>query len=252
MEAVKTKVLPQFVAELDKPEHLNTQELGYSILAFNAFAQTAKPVSVTSKNVTMDSKNSTHFYGKNLADNPVFKNTGEGTVYANLGYSGAPMSAPEPMANGFELDKSIFTMKGKLVDGQNMKQGERAIIRVSFNSTSRASRMAVIADLLPAGLEIETLLGKADGAAKRDHDEDGLYPFLGELSDFTLMEARDDRMVASRETYRMDSYSAAYIVRAVTPGQFTFPGAVVEDMYRPDDRALTKTTRLTVTADNAL
>ncbi len=252
METIKTKALPMFAQQLDKPERLNTQELGYSILAFNAFAQTAKPVSVTSKNVSMDSKNSTHFYGKDLADNPVFKNTGEGTVYASLGYSGAPMRAPEPMANGFELDKSIFTMKGKRIDAQTLKQGERVIIRISFNSTSRASRMAVIADLLPAGLEIETLLGKYDGEARRSHEEDGLYPFLGKLSDFTLMEARDDRFVASRETYRTDEYSAAYIARAVTPGQFTFPGAVVEDMYRAEDRALTKTTRLTVSADNAL
>jgi len=52
-----------------------------------------------------------------------------------------------------------------------------------------------------------------------------------------MQEARDDRFIASdrRSYYRREDrrFSAAYIVRAVTEGNYAFPGAVIEDMYRP-------------------
>jgi uncharacterized protein YfaS (alpha-2-macroglobulin family) len=38
----------------------------------------------------------------------------------------------------------------------------------------------------------------------------------------------------------------AYIVRAVSPGQFHHPAATVEDMYRPEFRAWTDSGRVEV------
>lgn len=250
--SIQNAALPLFAKNLDKAGNLNTQELGYTILAFKALAETAKPVSIAAENVEMTSPDAVHFYGKDLAGKPSFTNKGKSTVYASIIYSGAPKTAPTAMANGIKADKIVFNISGEVIQAASLKQGERAIIRVGFNSTERNSRTVVIADLLPAGLEIETVLGENDGAASNRRDEDGLYPWLGKLSDFTLKEARDDRFIASRETYRTDHYTAAYIVRAVTPGRFVFPGAVVEDMYRPEDRAITPTQQLTISADNAL
>ena len=249
---IKETALPLFSKNLDEDKNLNTQELGYVILAFKAFAETAKPVNVAARNAELSSKQTAHFYDKDLADNPSFTNQGDGTVYASVTYSGAPKTAPTPMSNGFKLDKTVYNMTGDVIQASSLKQGERAIIRVTFSSTERNTRMAVIADLLPAGLEIETVLGPEDGQAQNSRDESGPYSWLGKLSEFTLKEARDDRFVASRDTYRTDIYRAAYIVRAVTPGRFVFPGAVVEDMYRPEDRAITQTKRLTITADASL
>ena len=42
------------------------------------------------------------------------------------------------------------------------------------------------------------------------------------------------RIGAAIDLRQRRSVRLAYIVRAVTPGQYTFPGAVMEDMYRPD------------------
>jgi uncharacterized protein YfaS (alpha-2-macroglobulin family) len=49
-------------------------------------------------------------------------------------------------------------------------------------------------------------------------------------------EFRDDRFTAAFERRKDDSpvYTVAYIVRAVSPGSYVLPQAVVEDMYRPD------------------
>jgi uncharacterized protein YfaS (alpha-2-macroglobulin family) len=43
-------------------------------------------------------------------------------------------------------------------------------------------------------------------------------------------------------------FTAAYIVRAVTPGKYVLPQAVVEDMYRPDRFGRTATGRIEVSA----
>ena len=80
----------------------------------------------------------------------------------------------------------------------------------------------------------------------------GAYAWLGRISEFQVVEARDDRFVASLETYRKDKFVAAYIVQAVTPGDFVMPGAVLEDMYRPQDVAITSATRLKIAVDPSL
>ena len=41
-------------------------------------------------------------------------------------------------------------------------------------------------------------------------------------------------------------FTLAYVVRAVTPGEFTYPALVVEDMYDPETTGRTAIGRLTV------
>ena len=57
----------------------------------------------------------------------------------------------------------------------------------------------------------------------------------------THVEARTDQYVAAFRYARAtrESFSTAYMVRAVSPGKFVLPGATVEDMYRPELRANT-------------
>ena len=71
-----------------------------------------------------------------------------------------------------------------------------------------------------------------------------------------VAEARDDQFVAAfklgkEDSHQINRYFArnpglsddalhlAYVVRVVTPGTFTLPEAVVEDMYRPSLMART-------------
>ena len=84
------------------------------------------------------------------------------------------------------------------------------------------------------------------------------YGFLGALTNPHVAEARDDQFVAAFRLgnevshqvnrYRYvprnaelsdDAFHLAYVVRVVTPGTFTLPEAVVEDMYRPSMMART-------------
>ena len=42
------------------------------------------------------------------------------------------------------------------------------------------------------------------------------------------------------------SYKAAYVMRAVTPGDFVRPGVVIEDMYRAEDYGLSESGRIKI------
>ncbi len=61
----------------------------------------------------------------------------------------------------------------------------------------------------------------------------GPFRFLGELTATQVQEARDDRYVAALTIEGRKGYAVAYVARAVSPGEFFFPGAEVRDMYRP-------------------
>ena len=79
------------------------------------------------------------------------------------------------------------------------------------------------------------MLGPADGEGREQWDGrriNGPFSWLGVISPTNVAESRDDRFVAALDL-RGQAFTVAYVVRAVTPGTFTNPGAVIEDMYRP-------------------
>ena len=97
----------------------------------------------------------------------------------------------------------------------------------------------VVDDPLPAGWEIETVLGEADA-------KDGPFKFLGTLTDSRVREARDDRFVGATEVAGGKEFAFAYIARAVTPGDYLLPGAEARDMYRPTVAARTAARRTAI------
>lgn len=233
--------------------YMNTQEKAYVILALKALTGSDNSPKVSAQNAKLtglEKRPATTLYGKDLAKKPIFKSEDDETLWATITVSGSPADAPLPMAEGFKLNKQLFTMSGERAVMSSVRQGDRFVVRAQFNSEINRSRTVVLADLLPAGFEIETILKPEDGARKDGLN--GVYAWAGDISKFQITEARDDRFIASLETYRKQSYTAAYIVRAVTPGDFVMPGAVLEDMYRPADRAITATSRITIQADPRL
>ena len=86
----------------------------------------------------------------------------------------------------------------------------------------------MIVDYLPACLEIEKSI-------LSNNHQLGSLKWLGkDLSTLTHFEARDDRFVAALNLSSKDKYTVAYLVRAVTPGTYTYPAPFIENMYRPN------------------
>ena len=166
--------------------------------------------------------------------------------YASLDVAGIPRSAPAPDNRQIGIERRYYTTDGKEWKGGTLKEGEALIVRVGITANV-AMPDALFTDLLPAGLEIENFnLGDAkqwaevvvDGIAISDR---------GSAADVKHEEFRDDRYVAALKLDRGDTAKVFYLVRAVTPGTYTVPPSLVEDMYRPDIRGVGKASPSTIT-----
>jgi uncharacterized protein YfaS (alpha-2-macroglobulin family) len=231
----RVRSLAQRVAQdLPEPDRLTTQEKAFLLLAANALSggQTGVSVSVSGEARAV----STGVYrldAAQLASAPVFTNRGAGQLWVTAVSRGAPASAPRPASEGLTASKQLWTTAGSPVDRTTFTQGERVIIAISVAASEMRRTPLIIADLLPAGFEIEAVLRPEDSG------KSGPYSFLGELAYADIAEARDDRFVAALDLYDQRRVTLAYMVRVVTPGQFTMPGVVAEHMYSPDTFART-------------
>ena len=96
----------------------------------------------------------------------------------------------------------------------------------------------IVDDPLPAGLEIDNPNLLRSG-------EIGALSWLN-TKPAENAEFRSDRFIAAVNHRKAEPFQLAYIVRAITPGQYHHPAALVEDMYRPEYRATTASGTLTV------
>ncbi len=220
--------------ERDAPEagQLTTQEQTQLLLAANALLERAGPVNVSLNGETMAERRIL-VNAQRLATGLVFRNAARGPVWRTVSLSGAPREAPPAMQAGYTISKNVFRMDGAPVDLNAIRQGDRVVVVISGQPEGARMHPTVLVDLLPAGLEIETVLNPSDGLWE-DYDgsrRGGPFAWAGQITYTQVSEARDDRYVASANLRGPFRY--AYIARAVTPGRFTLPAAQVEDMYRP-------------------
>jgi len=244
--------------DIKDANRLRTQELAHVVLALRAQSNVDSDIRFSADGVEFDEQKtdgvldyaSAHIYDHNLHSGVTLYNEGADRIVLKAMASGSPISAPPPVSEGLTLTKKIYDLKGGAVLPENIRRGERYVVKLEFASQQNRGRTIVLADLLPAGFEIEQILQPSDG--RQSNQLSGPFEWLGEINRFDLTEARDDRFIASGDTKGKSRYVAAYIVRAVSKGEFAFPGAVIEDMYRPGARAITAAQRLRVSDGGSL
>jgi len=160
--------------------------------------------------------------------------------------SGIPRTAPAPDNSQVGIERRYHTTDGKEWTGGTLKEGEALIVRVGITADVNMPD-ALFTDLLPAGLEIENFnLGDAKQWA--DVVVDGIeINDRSSAADVKHEEYRDDRYVAALKLSEGSTAKVFYLVRAVTPGTYTVPPPLVEDMYRPEIRGVGKSTPATIT-----
>jgi hypothetical protein len=218
----------------------STQEQMWMVMAAQALAEDRGNLSLVVNGEARNGSLYRTIATEDVADRPfVIGNRGQATARAVLTMSGVPVRADQEPAianRGFEIQRQIFTMKGQPVAATGpFRQTERYVVVLRVTERSPAYGRVLVVDPLPAGLEIENPR-LTEGAAL-----DGL-PWLREQKIINPdvqpdhVEARDDRFVAAftRSGREQPLFTAAYLVRAVAPGQYVHPAAIVEDMYRPD------------------
>lgn len=173
------------------------------------------------------------------------ENLGDEPLYQTITVFGLPLEAQPPAQEGFSLQRTVLRMDGSPMPTRRdrhgtigLAQGERVVVLLEGRIRQPGDRQILLVDLLPAGLEIEPL--RLEGIIRQEE-----LAWLGELSMAQAQASRDDRFAAALDGWS-ERFRLAYVARATTPGQFTWPSSRVEDMYDPASFARTAQGRLEV------
>ncbi len=164
----------------------------------------------------------------------------EGILYASAVASGYTVTPPPPESETVSIRRQLYSLKGEPLTTRTFHVGDLLVVHLEIRSEQFIPD-ALVADLLPAGFEIENQNLKH--AVRLDDfkigDED-LWR-LKERVDLLHEEFRDDRYAAAIRLSEHGATHLFYLVRAVTPGTFSVPPPLVESMYRPEIRGIGET-----------
>ncbi len=162
-------------------------------------------------------------------------------LFGSFETRGYPLAAPAPVSQGIRITRGYFDREGNPVQLSRLEVGDLVIAHLTVTSENRHQDTLVV-DLLPAGLELENQnLNHAVDLDEFKIDGKGLAE-LQRGTKIQHQEYRDDRFVAALDLgYRGHRSHLFYLARAVTPGEYSVPPPMVEDMYRPEIRAVGET-----------
>src|SRR6185295_6912090 len=223
--------------------YTSTQENAWMVLAARALSRDAQNVALDVNGERIQGALNRAFRAADLSRPVQVTNFGEATVQAIVTVSGASTS-PEPAAErGFKIERKYYTLQGKPADASKAKQNERFVVVLRMTEPQPQYGRIIVADYLPAGLEIDNPRLVSSG-------DTGRMAWIEDAQEPVNAEFRDDRFSAAFDRKSGDPavFTVAYVVRAVSPGRYVQPQAFVEDMYRPDRFGRTATGALEVTA----
>jgi uncharacterized protein YfaS (alpha-2-macroglobulin family) len=174
-------------------------------------------------------------------------NNGTTAVYAKASVTGVPREDLPASDEGFLINRTIYRADGSEYDPAQVRQNDLYVVVITGHASTDVDHQALVTDLLPGGFEAEV----ASLASAR---QTGDYGWLPDLTTPIYQEYRDDRFVAAFDVYDEESgaqnrdFTFAYLVRAVTPGEYKLPAVAIEDMYKPTYRGRGAAGRITVQA----
>ena len=216
--------------------HLSTQEAAQLVLAAHALAQPG-----AGSGLLVDGQTPTGPLVRRLSDADaaasVIENVSAAAMDVTLTTFGVPEVPPAKGGYGYAIDRRLFTLEGAAAEGP-FAPGDRLVVVLEVQPFEEVGARLILDDPLPGGFEIDNpnLLRGGDVQAL-----DWLEPAEARHAEF-----RSDRFVAAVDHSGTTPFRLAYVVRAVTPGDYHHPAATVEDMYRPEYRANTGSGRVTV------
>jgi alpha-2-macroglobulin len=239
-------ILVNGTVQIDKARELvnytSTQEQAWLVLAARALGK--QDVSLTVNDAGEEGALYRTLSEEEIAATPLtVTNAGQTPLDAVISVSGAPVT-PEPAADhGFTLERTFYTLDGEEADATHAKQNDRFVVVLKVTEPQPQFERLALTDYIPAGFEIDNPHLVSSG-------DTGALTWIENAAEPTYTQFRDDRFVAAFQRSQDDPavYSVAYIVRAVSPGEYVLPQAVIEDMYRPDRFGRTGTGTVTVTA----
>ncbi|MEM7614754.1 MAG: alpha-2-macroglobulin family protein, partial [Pseudomonadota bacterium] len=212
--------------------HLSTQEQVWTLLAANALVSDPSLDGLSLNGAPLDGPMVRMLEAEAMTPQQIL-NTGDSPVEITLTTLGVPRVAPGASDYGYAITRSYYDMDGNPVSLDAVETGTRLVVVLTVNPFDGGEARLMINDPLPAGLEIDNPNLLQSGDIRALDWLDIAYPQHTEF--------RSDRFLAAVDWRNDASFDLAYIVRAVSPGSYHHPAASVEDMYRPQYRAITAT-----------
>jgi uncharacterized protein YfaS (alpha-2-macroglobulin family) len=168
-------------------------------------------------------------------------NRGSTPVWRSVSITGVPAAYLPAESKGYAVTRDVYRPDGAAADLSKVRQTDLFVVVIKGTRTDASQpAQTLVVDLLPAGFEIETAT-VSKGRSTTD------YSWLPDLTEATYTEERDDRFAAALDLKGgVKEFTLAYVVRAVTAGEFTYPALVAEDMYEPETSGRTAIGKLIV------
>ena len=221
------------ISSVDRP--LSTQEKAWALLAAHAMVQDPTVSGLALNGEPLSGPFVRRIEAEGLE--PVaLTNTSDKPTDITMTTLGKPLGATEATGYGYALTREYFTLDGEPVS--DIRAGDRMVAVLTIKPAEKTGARLILDDALPAGFEIDnpSLLQSGDIRA---------LDWL-ELASAEHTEFRADRFLAAINQESDKPLKLAYILRAVSPGTFHHPAALVEDMYRPEYRAVTASGSVTI------
>ena len=155
-------------------------------------------------------------------------NTGQTDIYVDWTCRGIPKTPPTgAVKEGMSIERHILSEQGARVNGTAFVQGNAYIIDTVITCNTRLNNI-IVADLLPAGFEVENPRLDTGGM---------VHAKLPKPASPSFLELRDDRVITAYDGLSQGTHHFYYIVRAVTPGAYQYPAIQGECMYDSQVRA---------------
>jgi len=158
-------------------------------------------------------------------------------LYLSTLINGYSKVAPKPQSHDIDIERRWYNSKGEAITPSTVKAGDLLLGHLIVTSNRRVPD-ALVVNLLPAGLELENQ--NLDNATPMDNFiiDGQTVSKLEEETEFKTREYRDDRFVAALNQHNYRTSHIFFMARAVTPGTYIVPPPIIEDMYRPEIRAI--------------
>lgn len=239
--------LPQLATEINQlvdllhnRNYFSTQEQLFTLLAglkVQEKSQTAWKATLTIGKDSVDLASSgTQYRTLSATDfQQGIQVTASQPLYLALNVDGYPSTVPAPDSDPIEVQRTWYSLDGKKVSADGIKAGALLLTHLAVSSNIDIND-ALVADLLPAGFEIENTNLSGNESLEGLQLEGMDKPVLELLgsSELRTQEFRDDRYIAALPLSAKTRHHLFYLVRVVSAGKFAVPPPYVEDMYRPE------------------
>ncbi|WP_245265205.1 alpha-2-macroglobulin family protein [Microvirga flocculans] len=208
----------------------STQEEAWLVLAAQAVARDAESIVLRTNGADHRGAFYRTYKDVTLANDSVaLTNAGSVPVQAVVTVTGNPIEPEPAISRGYTLDRSYYRLDGSPIQPSAVRQNERLVVVLKVTEAQAREARLLLVDRLPAGFEI-------DNPKLVDSDTVANLAWLKRDVEPAHTEYRDDRFVAAfdRQPDQPAFFSVAYMIRAVSPGVYVHPSALVEDMYRPE------------------